>query len=403
VTTDQAAGPLAGVRVIELATTVMAPYGVQLLGDLGAEVIKVEGPEGDPNRSMGGGGHPELSGVALNLHRNKRSIAVDLKQARGHDIMLRLMAGADVLVTNMRLSALKRLGLDYDSIETAAPQLIYVEAHGFRVDSGLAEAPSYDDTIQAQTGLPMLGEAVGTGVFFLPTLIADKVAGMHITQGVLAALYHRAVTGQGQRVEIPMFDSVLSFVLTEHIGRAAFPGGPAGYSRILTANRGPHQTSDGWLALMPYLDRHWRGLFEAVGCADLLNSPWHRDMPSRLREADTVYGELKTVIRKQSTAYWLELCRRIDVPVAEIHTLDEIVADESLHHGVLAETEHPVAGRYRNISPPAVYYQSPTSRLPRPAPLIGADGEQILADLGYKEPEIAAMMDDGVVRRPGGE
>jgi crotonobetainyl-CoA:carnitine CoA-transferase CaiB-like acyl-CoA transferase len=399
VSSPEPAGPLAGLTVIELATTVMAPYAGQLLGDMGAEVVKIEGFEGDPNRSMAGGGHPELSGVALNLHRNKRSIALDLKLPAGREIALRLAAEADVFVTNMRPSALERLGLDYESVRAVAPRIVYAEAHGYLIESGKAAEPSYDDTIQSLTGLPRLSEQVGTGVFFPPMLIADKVSGLHIVQGVLAALVRRGITGEGQRVEIPMFNSVLAFVLTEHIGLAAFPGGPAGYSRILTANRGPHKTADGWLALMPYLDRHWKALFTEAGCEELLDSPWHADMVSRLREADTVYGELKTVVARRTTAEWLETCRRLDVPVAEVPTLDDIVNDEARHHGVLSLTEHPVVGTHRSIASPIRYYGTPVPA-PKPAPLIGEDGETILDDLGYSGDDIAALVDEGVLRLP---
>jgi len=386
--------------VVELATTVMAPYATQKLGDLGADVIKVEGFEGDPNRSMAGGGHPELSGVALNLHRNKRSVAVDLKTAEGNRIARELIARADVLVTNFRYSALTRLGLDYDSVAGDNPRLVYVEAHGHPLKTGRAEEPAYDDTIQAQTGLPRLSEEVGNGVFFLPTLLADKVSGHEIVQAVLAALVSRGVTGAGQRVEVPMFDAVLSFVLTEHIGLAAFPGGKAGYSRILTANRGPHRTADGWLAMMPYLDRHWRALFEEAGCAHLLDSPSHATMVTRLRDADIVYGELKTVIAKRTTAEWLETCRRLDVPVAEVPTLDDVIERPELHHGVVTLQEHPVVGPYRAIAQPLKFYGTPTDDAPLPAPLIGADAHSVLAELGRDDDDIEQLFAGGAVKRP---
>jgi crotonobetainyl-CoA:carnitine CoA-transferase CaiB-like acyl-CoA transferase len=391
-------GPLDGLKVVELATTLMAPYAGQTLGDMGASVIKIEGFEGDTNRSMAGGGHPELSGLALNLHRNKRSIALNLKAESGRAAALRLILDADVVITNMRHSALQRLGLDYDSISADAPRLVYVEAHGFTLASGKAEDPSYDDTIQALTGLPRLNERVGNGVFFLPTLLADKVSGLAMVQGALGALVSRGVTGRGQRVEVPMFDTILAFTLTEHIGMAAFPGGAAGYSRILTANRGPHRTSDGWLAMMPYTDRHWESLFKEAGREDLLASPWHAGMAARLREADIVYGELKTVIERRTTAEWLETCRRIDVPVAEVPTIDEIVADPALHHGVIRIDEHPVIGEYRVIRSPIVYYDTPLGEHVRPAPLIGADAAEVLREVGMSDDEIHQMIADGALR-----
>jgi crotonobetainyl-CoA:carnitine CoA-transferase CaiB-like acyl-CoA transferase len=393
-------GPLSGVRVVELASVVMAPFAGQQLGDLGADVVKVEGFEGDSNRWMTRGPHPELSGQAINLHRNKRSIAIDLKSDAGHEIVLRLIAEADVVLTNMRPAALRRLRLDHASVAATAPGVVYVEAHGFAEESGLADDPAYDDTIQALTGLPMLQESLGSGVTFSPTLLADKLAAFAIVQGTVAALYNKAVTGQGQRVEIPMFDSVLSFMLAEHLAGAAFPGGRAGYPRILSPNRGPHRTADGWLAIMPHSDTHWHTLFTEAGCADLLQSPWHADMKTRITQADSAYGDLKKVLTHHTTAHWLDFCTRNDIPVAEVPTLDDIVADPQRHHGVLINLEHPVAGPYRAIRPPVRFHGTPTADVPRPAPLVGADGDEVLQALGYSVVEREKFYAGRVVRHP---
>jgi crotonobetainyl-CoA:carnitine CoA-transferase CaiB-like acyl-CoA transferase len=392
------AGPLAGVRVIEVGTNIMAPFAGQMLGDLGADVVKLETAEGDPNRSLAPGVHPELSGLALNLHRNKRSIALNLKEAEGRTVAHKLIATADVFMSNMRPSAQRRIALDYDTLAGIRPDLIYVEAHGFRIDSGLAEVPSYDDTIQASCGLPRLNEPVAGSVFFPPTLIADKVAAMSIVQAVLAGLYRRATSGDGQRIEVPMFDSVLAFVLAEHMSRGAMPGGPAGYGRILTANRGPHRTSDGWLAIMPFLDRHWETLFTEAGCGGLLESPWQADMRSRLLNSDDAYRDLKTVMRNRTTAQWLDTCDRHDIPVAEVPTLDEILAEDTRHHGAIRLTEHPVVGTYRDIRPPLVFHGTPAATSPRPAPLIGQDTADLMATLGYSPEDIAGLQARGVVR-----
>jgi crotonobetainyl-CoA:carnitine CoA-transferase CaiB-like acyl-CoA transferase len=303
----------------------------------------------------------------------------------------------------MRPSALRRISLDYEALAAGRRDLVYVEAHGFRIDSGLAEEPSYDDTIQASTGLPRLNEAVVGTVAFPPTLIADKVAAMSIVQAVLAGLYRRAVGGEGQRIEVAMFDSVLSFVLAEHINTAAIPGGKAGYTRILTANRGPHRTGDGWLALMPFLDVHWQTLFTEGECAHLLESPWQAGMQSRLLNSDRAYGDLKSVMLNRTTAEWLEICDRNDIPVAEVPTVDEILADEARHHGAIALTEHPVVGTYRAVRPPLVFYGSPVADSPRPAPLIGQDTAPLLDSLGYSAAQISDLHARGVVRARTGE
>lgn len=386
---DRPRGPLDGVRVIELATVLMAPYAGQMLGDLGAEVIKVEPPSGDSNRYMNDGPHPQLSGIAMNLHRNKKSIVLDLKRQPARDALVDLILAADVLVTNFRPSALAGFGLQYDAFASRAPRLIYCEAHGFRTDSPDANDPAFDDTIQSLTGIPALAEDMGLDSRFPPLLLADKVAATAIVSGVLAALYERERSGAGQRVEVPMFDTVLAFNLTEHLARAAIPGGQAGYSRILTLNRGPHQTSDGWLALMPYTNRHWRALYEAAGYAGLLDQPWHKDMATRLTQADVVYAELKAIISEKPTSYWLEVCAATDVPVAIVPHMQEIVERPDLHRGVLRIVKHPVAGEYRHIASPVVFSRTPVSDEPGPAPLLGQDTMRVLEDLGYPGPQAA--------------
>lgn len=400
--TSPAAGPLAGVRVIELGTTVMAPFAAQRLGDLGADVVKIEGFEGDPNRAMAGGDHPELSGVALGLHRNKRSIALDLKHPDGLAVARELVAGADVFVTNMRAPALARLGLDAETVRADHPALVYVEAHGFSLESGRADEPAYDDTIQALVGLPALSDAAGGGMRFAPTLIGDKVAGLAIVEGVLAALVHRGRTGEGQRVEVPMFDATLSFMMVEHLALAAFPGGQSGYSRILTANRGPHRTRDGWLSVTPYIDRHWRALFTEAGRADLLEGEAHASPAARLREADVVYAQLKEILLQRTSAEWLAVCRRLDVPVAEVAELADLIDDESRHHGAIRTRRHPLVGPYRAVDPPIRFSGSPTAAEPRPAPLIGADAREVLAELGRGAPAIAELIAVGAVKDPDG-
>ena len=398
-TAPGAAGPLAGIRVIELATVVMAPFGAQLLGDLGAEIIKVETGTGDGSRMMGGGPHPELSGVALNLHRNKRSIGIDLKAPRGRDVLLRLLAGADVFITNLRPGPLRRLGLDHDSLRDDFPRLVYCQAQGFRTSSAEADLPAYDDIIQALTGFPQLNSMGFGAMHFVPSTVADKVAGMFIAQGVLAALVARSVSGLGQRVEVPMFDAALAFNLVEHLSRAAVPGGPAGYNRVLTAHRGPHRTSDGWVAMLPYTDAHWTALFTAVGEERLLEHEWFADHRTRLVHADEVYGLLASILVRKTTAEWVAIGVELGVPVSVVPPLQDIVDHPEHHRGVLREAEHPVIGAYRSIAAPVVFSES-GQRQPEPAPLVGQDTAAILGDLGLDADEVATLLDDGVVRGP---
>jgi crotonobetainyl-CoA:carnitine CoA-transferase CaiB-like acyl-CoA transferase len=399
VTTDEVPnGPLHGVRVVELATVVMAPYAGQMLGDLGADVIKVEhGP--DSSRLMGAGTTRGLSGVALNLHRNKRSISLDVKSDAGAKVLRQLLSTADVFLTNLRPGPLDRLGLRYEDLAEEFPRLVYCESHGFASGTPEENAPVYDDIIQALTGLPSLNQKVLGTTAFMPSLIGDKITGVMIATGVLAALVHRERTGEGQKVEVPMFDTVLSFNLVEHLAAAAIPGEPAGYSRIMTRHRGPHQTTDGYVAIMPYTDDHWRALFEEVDRMDMMERPWFAEHGARLREADRVFQDLAEIVIERTTDEWLELCERLGIPAAPVPTMDEIVNDPARHRGVLRDETHPIVGTYRHIESPIKMSATPTS-LRRSAPLVGEQTDEILAELGYSPAEIDEMIEDGDARRP---
>ena len=392
-------GPLDGVRVLDLTTVIMGPYATQVLGDLGADVVKVETGGGDTSRVVGGGPHPQLSGIALNLHRNKRSISLDLKHARGKEVFLDLLDTSDVFVTNLRPEPLRRLGLAYEDVAATRPRLVYCQAHGFRSDTSAGDAPAYDDIIQALTGLPRLLEAALGITFFVPSTIGDKVAGLTIVYSVLAALFHRERTGEGQRVEVPMFDAMLAFNLVEHLSRAAVVGEPAGYSRILTSNRGPHRTLDGHIAMMPYTDRQWRALFVAVGREELLHEPWFADHASRVNNAHEVYGALAAIVRERTTAEWLELCAANGVPASPVPNIDEIVDDPERHMGVISDANHPVIGPYRQIEPAARFSKSPQS-VRRTAPMVAEHTREILSELGYDDGDIDRLIEVGAIAEP---
>jgi crotonobetainyl-CoA:carnitine CoA-transferase CaiB-like acyl-CoA transferase len=381
-------------RVVELATVIMAPYAGQILGDLGADVIKVEHGPLDSSRIMGGGTTRGLSGVALNLHRNKRSIALDVKSAAGAKVLRALLATADVFLTNLRPAPLARLGLRYEDLAQSMPRLVYCESHGFASGTEGENLPVYDDIIQALTGLPSLNHDVLGVTAFMPTLIGDKITGVMISNAVLAALVHRERTGEGQKVEIPMFDTVLSFNLVEHLAGAAVPGSRAGYSRIMSRHRGPHQTSDGYVAIMPYTDENWKALFEAIDRTDMLERPWFAEHGARLKDADRVFQDLAEIVIERTTAEWLELCTRLGIPAAPVPTIDEIVEDPTLHRGVLRDESHPLIGAYRHIESPMKFSATPTS-LRRPAPLVGEQTDEILAELGFTRAELDELREEG--------
>jgi crotonobetainyl-CoA:carnitine CoA-transferase CaiB-like acyl-CoA transferase len=389
-------GALSGIRVLDMTSVIMGPYATQLLGDLGAEVIKIESRRGDTNRFMGGGPHPEFSGIALNINRNKRSAGIDLKHPDGLAAMKRLLGSCDVFVTNLRPGPLRRMGMDFEAIAATNPRLIYCQAQGFRTDTDEGDRPAYDDIIQAAAGIPTLSEATVGATSFLPSVIADKIAGQTIVTAVLAAIVHRERTGRGQRVEVPMFDAVMAFNLVEHMGRAATPGQPAGYTRILSRWRGPHRTRDGYIAMMPYTDEHWRRLFAAVGREELMDESWMADHSRRLLEPDPVYSALAEIIAQRTTAEWLDLCEEHSIPANNVPTLDDILDDPALHRGMVTMTDHPVAGEHRSINPGMIMSDTPAT-VRRPAPRRAEHTAELLREIGYDAEQIAELGASGAI------
>ncbi|HEY6296074.1 MAG TPA: CoA transferase [Streptosporangiaceae bacterium] len=385
-----AAGPLDGIRVLDLTSVVMGPLATQILGDLGADVITVESRDGDINRVMGRGPIRGLSGVSLNLLRNKRNISLDIAHPEGRAALLRVAAGCDVFVTNLRPGSVARLRLRYPDVAAVRPDVVYCQAHGFPSDSPQADAPAFDDIIQAASGVPDVMRLANGRSDIVPTLLADKVSGLVLAYSIMAALVHRARTGEGQRVEVPMADAMLAFLLVEH-GSAAIPQpprGPAGYQRILTPLRGALQTADGWIGVMPHREAHWAALLRAAGFDELVGDP-RLSNRSLAREPGFGYATLGRVLATKTTAEWLAICEDAGIPAAAAPGLEELI-------DALPEDEHPDAGRYKVIPPPARFSATPAA-VRRPAPLAGQHTREVLAEAGLTEEEIAQLAEAGVL------
>jgi crotonobetainyl-CoA:carnitine CoA-transferase CaiB-like acyl-CoA transferase len=387
-------GPLAGVRVLDLTSVVMGPLATQILGDLGADVITVENRDGDINRTMSSGPVRGLSGVSLNLLRNKRNAAIDISQPAGRSALLRVAAGCDVFVTNLRPASLRRAGLEHADIVAVRPDVIYCQATGFASDSDEADKPAFDDIIQAASGVPDLMRLAGLPPALVPMLLADKVCGLVVAYAIIAALFHRERTGQGQRVEVPMIDAMRAFTLVEHGGSAIPrpPRGPAGYPRILTPLRSTVATADGWIALQPHRDEQWTALVLAAGLDELAGDQRLRTR-SLWREPGFGYATLSRVLATKTTAEWLAFCAEHGIPAAPAARLDEVIA-------ALPEAEHPEAGTYKVIPPPARFSATPAS-VRRPAPLPGQHTTEILAEAGLSAAEIDRLAEAGVLGSPG--
>ncbi|HYK30547.1 MAG TPA: CoA transferase [Streptosporangiaceae bacterium] len=390
-TEPQASGPLSGVRVLDLTAVVMGPLATQILGDLGADVITVENRQGDINRTMTRGLVRGLSGVSVNLLRNKRNVALDIAKPAGRQALLRIAATCDVFVTNLRPASLERLRLGYADIAAVRPDIVYCQANGFPSDSEQANKPAFDDIIQTAGGVADVFQRAGLAPGLMPTLLADKVSGLVIAYAIIAALFHRERTGTGQRVEVPMTDALRAFLLAEHGGSAIVGRGPAGYPRILTPGRAPARTKDGWLAVQPHKDEQWVALAREAGLDDLADDPrltnrgiWH--------EPSLGYETLARALATKTTAQWLEFCSEHGIPAAPAASLDEIIDG-------LPEAEHPL-GSYKLIPPPTRFSATPVN-IRRPAPLAGQHNREVLAEVGLTDEEIDELEAAGVLRATG--
>lgn len=395
---SSADGPLHGIRILDLTTVVLGPYATQILGDYGAEVIKVEALDGDLIRANGVSRHPGMSSLFLSLNRNKRSVAVDLKKPEGRRLFLELAAGADVVVHNMRIGAIARLGLGYDAVCAVNPRVVYCAATGYGQDGPYHAKPSYDDIIQAASGLASLGRNAHGTPRYVPALIADKTAGLALVNALLAALLHRERTGQGQYVEVPMFETLVAFNLAEHLGGLTFepPLGGAGYARIIGGRR-PLPTADGYAAILPYSPEQWTSLFRRIGRADVLEQ---HDLTDRHRVNAVVrllYDELHGEGPSRTTAQWMDICDELDLPATPVYALDDLPLHPHLKAvGLFQNMEHPSEGALRYVRP-AVRFDATPASVRMPAPLLGQDTETVLSGLGYSSTEIAALEAAGAI------
>jgi crotonobetainyl-CoA:carnitine CoA-transferase CaiB-like acyl-CoA transferase len=397
-------GPLHGIRVVDCTTVVLGPWAAQQLGDLGADVIKIEPPEGDTTRQLGPMKNPDMGAFYLAVNRNKRSIVLDLKQASGREVLHRLAANADVLLHNYRPQAAKRLGMSYETFRALNPGIVYVGTYGFRAAGPYGDKPAYDDIIQAASGIASLQASLFGEPKYVPTIVADKTSSMTVLVAVLAALHHKARTGEGQEVEVPMFESMAAWVMIEHLyGETFMPAvDSVGYKRVLNRYRRPFRTKDGYLAILPYTDQNWRDFFVLADRPDLLADPRFKTLSTRLAHIEILYEELGKIATTRTNAEWLEALDRANIPAMIVNSLESLLEDPHLKAtGFWQAMEHPTEGTLRMPGIPAVYSRTPADirRLP---PRLGEHTIEILGEAGYSDADIQAMLACGATRAAEG-
>jgi hypothetical protein len=395
-------GALDGIRILDLTSVLMGPSATQMLAEMGAEVIKIEALGGDTTRGIGPGRTPSMGSNFLNMNRGKRSVALDLKRASGVRVVERMVAWCDVFIHNIRPQAAARLGLSEAHLRPLKPSLIYCALTGYGSGGPYAGQAAYDDLIQGQGGIAGLFQRGEGPPRYVPTPVADRVAGLNAVVAVTSSLLYRERTGQGQYVEVPMFESVAHMVLSDHTyGRTHQPPlGPAGYDRVLSAARRPYATSDGWLCVLIYQDRHWQRFFALVDRPDMAADPRFATMRSRNAHIDELYAWVAQVLQTRSTQEWIDCLRQQDIPAGPLHTLESLLEDEHLHQsGFFTEIDHPSEGRLRSMRLPMTWSVS-TPDAPRPAPNLGEHGPEVLRELGFEESEIAALVAEGTLRVP---
>jgi crotonobetainyl-CoA:carnitine CoA-transferase CaiB-like acyl-CoA transferase len=396
-------GPLAGVRVVDLTTVVVGPICSRTLADYGADVVKVEAPGGDLLRTMAQGSrNPGMSGKFINFNRNKRSIQLDLKKPDGLAVLRRLIARADVFVSNVRPEALARAGLDHASLAHDNPRLIHCSILAFGRDGRYYNRPAYDPVVQSLSGVAGTFERALGEPRFVPMVMSDHTTGLIAAQCIGFALYRREKTGQGEAIDVPMFENMASFVMSEHLGAATFepPVGPTGDGRLLSANYRPLPTSDGYITIRPNTNAQAFAFFDAIDRPELKTDPRFDSAASRTANAAAYFEVHKEGLAKKKTAEWVEIFDKLDVPAARYNSIDDVLVDPHLADvGFFQPEEHPSEGRIRRTRR-ANTFSGGARETETHAPRLGEHTRDVLAELGYAKDEIDALLASGAVGEP---
>jgi crotonobetainyl-CoA:carnitine CoA-transferase CaiB-like acyl-CoA transferase len=381
---------LKGLRIIDLTAVILGPYGTQILGDFGAEVIKVEPPEGDSMRPVAPLAAPGLSAIFSNFNRNKRSVALDLKSEAGKQALRKLIATGDVFVHNMRQEAMDKLGFTFSEVRALNPRIIYAAAIGFGRHGRYAGKPAYDDVIQSASGFAGLFQMRDGAPLYAPTIAAAKVSGLHLAYAMLAALLYRERTGEVPGyIEVPMFELMAAFSLSEHMSAATFEeNGKVGYVRVISPSRRPYKTKDGWVGVLPYSLRNWTKILSEIDRADVCELEWFKDPTQRSARVDELYEILAAAMPARTTADWLATFERLDIPSQPVRLPNDLMRDPHLNDVDFFKPNFSQPTPIRRTLRQAVNVEGVDIVPDLPPPLLGADTADVLRQAGCKDPDI---------------
>lgn len=396
-------GPLQGLRVLDLTSVLMGPYATQLMADMGADVVKIEPPAGDTVRDIGPMRNPGMGHIFLHVNRNKRSLVLDLKQPDGLAAFYRLAETADVVIYNIRPQAMRRLGIDYERLQALNPRIIYAGLYGYSEAGPYAGRPAYDDLIQGAAAVPsIMSMASGDEPRYVPLTLADRTVGLMASNTILAALVSRAQTGVGQQIEIPMFETMVQYVLSDHLGGETFlpAEGPSGYPRLLVKERRPYQTLDGYLCVLIYNDKQWASFLALIGHPDwFTQDPRFASIGVRTQHINDLYRMVGQAIATRTTQEWKGLLDGADIPCMPLHNIDSLTKDPHLEAvGMIRQVMHPTEGAMRQIGVPVRLSGTPVLDEQKPAPQLGQHSGEILREAGYSAQAIESLMARGITR-----
>ncbi|MGA0315263.1 MAG: CaiB/BaiF CoA transferase family protein [Alphaproteobacteria bacterium] len=394
-------GPLSGIKVLDLSSVVFGPFCTQQLGDLGADIIKIEAPEGDTTRTTGPRRSSHMAALFMGLNRNKRSIVLDLKKNQGQEALWRLIDNADVFIHSIRPQKIEKLGFGHSNVLARYPGIIYAGLHGYRADGPYAGQPAYDDVIQGQSGTADLMARLTGEPRYTPTIIADKTVGLYAANAISAALVFRERTGKGQFVEIPMYECMTAFNLVEHLFAATFDPpleGGMGYTRVLAQWRRPYKTSDGHICMLAYTDPQWKNFWSEVGMAEMHIDPRFESLGSRSENINELYEIAGKLMISRTTDDWIKTLNQLEIPCARITKIEDLPNDPHLSNiGFFKNHQHPTEGDVILPDIPVRFSESP-AEIAKLQPNMGEHSREILEEAGFSEKEISEMFRSGVTK-----